>query len=539
MTRAGERLMESLTGAGLPDGAVRAIHRTFMAHASALADAREEHENVREELNRLRTSSMRRRGRVNRITPETTDGQPLWRVWIDESVSLVLPPQAELPRLGETVEYIVGQDNEGIYFGGVGFDHVGLIHGRLRRVQRLPDGGVLVEATLRDTGHDSDITVAVASEELRGRLDELEPGAPLRVTEGRVRIAYPAPEVDEEEEQEHCRLFDELEPMPADEDSFVYPPETLRQFDEIIKALRLPERAARQGVPVPNLICLEGPTGVGKSTMLERYLGRELAGLGFRIVRINTEETTSFWYGQSEKLMRQALEAGGGGDTLIIFDEIDSVLPKRSAERTTTSDDVNSRVFSTFTNALAARPQPGEPRKVVAFTTNFKARLDRAILSRIKKMVTVPLPTRETAMAIATSYLNRVECDGDAATIAEQSVSAVDVPLVRVVFDGSDEEAAYTGAQVLTGRAIEQAVDAAALAAFMDDTGVGPFGLAQELKEQLRANLADMGPGELIVGLGFSAQDVRRVTDVHVAEERLGGFEPTDQELRLRFRLVS
>jgi hypothetical protein len=532
-----EHLVEELRQAGLPPGVVEAVNDAFGDQVTQVLEARTEYDNIRKELARVRSSSARKIGRVSRVAQETIDGAEATGIWIEDHDFLLLPQGAQAPAIGQIVTYALGSDGDAAYFGEYGFDHAGLLRSRVRNAEREPDGRVIVELALRDLGDDSDIVTAVASQQLIDTLDELEPGSPVRISE-HCRIAYPAPKTSATDEREDP-LFTFIKPVPPEEDDFVYPAGVLRSFGEVAEILADPGRARAKRVSVPTLICLSGPTGVGKSTMLRRYMGRELAALGFQVIAISSDQLTSEWYGRTEKQMRRALEAGAHENSLIIFDEIDSIAPKRVARGESLTSDVSSRVFATITEFLDKTWQPGEPLRVIAFTTNFYERLDSALRSRVHEHIRVGLPNRQDAEAIATAYLRGRDLDDEPETIARLAIRALDTPLVRVVFDSSEREEVFLACDVLSGRTIESAVEATGRAAFVDGVTIGAFKLTLELKKQLLACISDLSREDLSVALGLDAQDCRRVTDVHVHHDALTNAQPTPQERRMRFQAVS
>jgi len=537
-----EHLASQLTAAGLSPEVIDAILQAFDANAAAVNGARAENEELRRQFDAIHASAARRLGRVTRVTHDAAGGREVVRVWIDDTRAMVLPTGAALPKIGETIEYADGDNDDAVYFGSgtYAFDHAGLASAQLKRVQTTSDGRVLVEVVLRETGDREDTAVAVASHELQEVLDDLEEGAPVRVTERGARIAYTAPAEEEKDQAEHA-MFTEIDPISEDEDNFVYHPDVVARLDYIVQVHTEPERARQFGITeMPGLLCLEGPTGTGKTTIAERYLGRAFAQLGFQVLSVKTEELTSCWYGESEKLMKRALTVGGDQDVLIILDEVDSVLPKRASHSISSTSEVSSRTFAAFVNALNTSAGDDGPHRVVVFTTNYFQRLDAAIKSRIDETITVGLPTQEMSTQIAQAYLSNVQLDASAESIASDATAVLDFPLVRAVLDGSDEELVFRATELLTGRSIEKAVQAVARDSFTNGTPITPFTFARELKGQLHANLADLGQEDLGVALGLTSQDAQRVTSIRVNHEALvERAQPTERELRVRFRLAS
>lgn len=534
-----QHLEDALHLAGLPPEAVEEILELFEYYTQQVTETRERYAGVQRQIDDLRASGARRIGRVTRITDELQEGRPAAGIWIDDQDFMILPASAEMPRVGEIVQFARGADGDAAYFGSHGFDHSGLVSAKLKSVQKADAGRSYVEVSLREMGDVSDVVVAVASDQLAETLDDLQPGAMVRVTDGRSRIAFPAPQPDEDEKARTNPLFTFVDPIPAKEDPFVYSPSVIQSIDEMIQVIREPERAQENGVEIARRFLLEGPSGTGKTTIVERKMAREVAELGFQTIKINTANLTSEWYGRSEKLMQAALEAGGDRKTFIILNEIDAVAPKRGAHDLSSSSDVSSRVFGAIGDALDRCVKPGEPPRILAFTTNYPSRLDAAFRSRLDLVIPVGLPDRETSVKIAASYLKKMKLEEDPTLIAERAISALDVELVRVVFDGSSNVRTYQACDTLSGRTIKLAIQAAGRAAFFARTTVTAFSLACELRRKLYANLVDLGREDLSVALGLSVEDARRVSAVHVKQEVLRADQPTMRDMRMRFRCVA
>jgi DNA polymerase III delta prime subunit len=533
-----EHLRDRLLAAEMPPEMVAAIEEAFQDFTRRVSDARAEYADMQGQLDRVRASSARRLGRVTRVMAEVIGGEEVVGIWIDDAYFIVLPHDTAAPAIGQTVQFALGNDGDAAYFGAYGYDHAGLVSARLKAVQPAGEGRTLLELELREGMAAEDSVVAIASAELEPLLAELTTGDRVRVTDGKVRIAYPAPRTDEAAAVKHNPLFHEFTPMSAEADNFVYSPTVLQDINRILKVVRDPVAAAESGIEMPQSVLLAGPSGTGKTTIVERYMARELAALGFQTIRINTSNVTSHWYGESEKIMREALTAGGGRNTFIIMNEVDAVMRKRGGLIDSTSADVDSRVFAAISDILGRDPEPGDPIRLLAFTTNYQARLDAALLSRISETVQVGLPDRDTAMRIMVAHLSRLKLDETPEAIAEAAIYGLDFPLVRLVFDSSEHGRVYQAAETLSGRTIQLSVQAAARAAYNDDTRLSAFGLARELRRQLHANLAHLGPEDLGVALGLAGEDAARVTGLHVDREALLETD-SSRETRMRIRNAS
>ena len=90
--------------------------------------------------------------------------------------------------------------------------------------------------------------------------------------------------------------------------------------------LKNPEVFTRLGVKPPKGILLYGAPGTGK-TMLAKAVAKESEA---NFILVKGPEMLSKWVGESEKAVRKIFEkARQTSPTIIFFDEIDSIAPRR------------------------------------------------------------------------------------------------------------------------------------------------------------------------------------------------------------------
>ena len=102
-------------------------------------------------------------------------------------------------------------------------------------------------------------------------------------------------------------------------------------------------------------ILLTGPSGTGKTLMVKALAGE--TGLNF--IPISSSILFSKWLGESEKALHEIFKkAKQSAPTIVFFDEIDALAPRRGAE---TDTGAVERVASQFFNELDAleRSVPG------------------------------------------------------------------------------------------------------------------------------------------------------------------------------------
>ncbi|HEX2572670.1 MAG TPA: AAA family ATPase [Polyangia bacterium] len=128
-----------------------------------------------------------------------------------------------------------------------------------------------------------------------------------------------------------------------------------------------------------------GQTGTGK-TMIAGLIAKEL-GLDLNVIDLS--RVVSKWLGETEKNLGRAFDAAEAGHVMLLFDEADSVLGKRSAEVRSAND----RYANLETNYILARLE--EFQGVAVFTTNLVSAIDPAILRRMAVRLEIPFPDEE------------------------------------------------------------------------------------------------------------------------------------------------
>src|SRR3989344_4553565 len=103
--------------------------------------------------------------------------------------------------------------------------------------------------------------------------------------------------------------------------------EEIKKIREMVELpLKHPEIFERLGIEPPKGVLLHGPPGTGK-TLLAKAVANEVDA---NFILVNGPELTSKFYGESEKKIRSIFEkAEKEAPSIIFFDEIDAIAPKR------------------------------------------------------------------------------------------------------------------------------------------------------------------------------------------------------------------
>jgi len=160
--------------------------------------------------------------------------------------------------------------------------------------------------------------------------------------------------------------------------------------EAVMWPLSNPEGFETLGIRPPRGILLYGPPGCGK-TYIVKALANE-AGVNF--ITVKGPEILSKWVGESEERLRNVFRrAKQVSPSIILFDEIDAIAPRRGLE-------VGTRVTEQVVSQLLTEMSGIEEMKdvVIIATTNRPDILDSALLrpGRFDRLIYVPAPEEET-----------------------------------------------------------------------------------------------------------------------------------------------
>ena len=108
---------------------------------------------------------------------------------------------------------------------------------------------------------------------------------------------------------------------------------------EVLDVLKRPEHFKKYGVTIPNGMLLYGPPGCGKSFISEKFC--EEAGFNFFMIK-PSDLSSIYVSGGEEKIGQLFSEAAANAPTVICFDEVDAMMPKRSDD---TNQSISARVI--------------------------------------------------------------------------------------------------------------------------------------------------------------------------------------------------
>lgn len=175
---------------------------------------------------------------------------------------------------------------------------------------------------------------------------------------------------------------------------------------ELIEAvdwpLKHPAAFKRLGINPPKGILLYGPPGTGK-TLAAKAVATETQA---NFIAVKGPELLSKWVGESEKAVREVFKkARQTSPTIIFFDEIDSIAPRRDAS---SDSNVTERVVNQLLTEIDGLE--GLHNVVIIAATNRPDIVDTALLrpGRFDRLLLTPVPdkkAREKIFAIHTKKM--------------------------------------------------------------------------------------------------------------------------------------
>jgi len=157
--------------------------------------------------------------------------------------------------------------------------------------------------------------------------------------------------------------------------------------------LKHPEIFEKLGIDAPKGVLLHGPPGTGK-TLLAKAVANETDA---NFILLNGPEIMSKFYGESEKKIRDIFEdAEKNAPTIIFFDEIDAIAPKREDVQ----GEVERRVVSQLLTMMDGLKSRG--KVIVIGATNRVNSVDPALRrpGRFDREVEISVPSKKGRLDI-------------------------------------------------------------------------------------------------------------------------------------------
>ena len=170
--------------------------------------------------------------------------------------------------------------------------------------------------------------------------------------------------------------------------------EEIKKIREMVELpLKHPEIFEKLGIEAPKGILLHGPPGTGK-TLLAKAVASESEA---NFILLNGPEVMSKFYGESEKKIRDIFEeAEKNAPSIIFFDELDAIAPKREEVQ----GEVERRVVSQLLTMMDGLKTRG--KVIVIGATNRVNSVDPALRrpGRFDREIEISVPSRDGRLEI-------------------------------------------------------------------------------------------------------------------------------------------
>merc|ERR1740121_2882467 len=160
------------------------------------------------------------------------------------------------------------------------------------------------------------------------------------------------------------------------------------------------------GLTVPVGVLLFGPPGCGKTLLAKATANAS----GANFIAVKGPELLNKYVGESERAVRVVFaRAKASSPCVIFFDELDALVPRRSAEGSTSAERVVNQMLTEM-DGVQERSQV-----YVIAATNRPDIVDPAMLrpGRLDRLLYVPLPTSAGRLEILQAHFRKLPLDDD------------------------------------------------------------------------------------------------------------------------------
>jgi ATP-dependent 26S proteasome regulatory subunit len=176
----------------------------------------------------------------------------------------------------------------------------------------------------------------------------------------------------------------------------VLPEEEMSILKEIVSTIRGRARVldewglGKKLVPNPGIsVLFAGPPGTGK-TLSAQVIAAEL---GLDLYRVDLSTVVSKYIGETEKNLERIFSQAANSNTILFFDEADSIFGKRSEVK-----DAHDRYANIEVSYLLQRIETYDG--VVILASNLRSNLDEAFIRRLQFIVDFPFPDEIQRLSI-------------------------------------------------------------------------------------------------------------------------------------------
>ena len=221
-------------------------------------------------------------------------------------------------------------------------------------------------------------------------------------------------------------------------------PEVVEECREIINYLEKKELYNELGAEMPKGILLEGPPGTGK-TLLAKAIATETNST---FISVSASEFIEVFVGVGASRVRELFKTARENTPSIIFiDEIDSIGKQRGLSGNAGNDEKDQ----TLNQILYEMDGFNSNENIVVMgATNRKDILDKALLrpGRFDRIITIPLPDKDSRIKILELYLNNKKKDKD----KDKSFDISSIAELSDGFSGAELKKLVNEATILSAR---------------------------------------------------------------------------------------
>jgi SpoVK/Ycf46/Vps4 family AAA+-type ATPase len=174
-------------------------------------------------------------------------------------------------------------------------------------------------------------------------------------------------------------------------------------LERLVTELQQAHRLLAAGIDAPTRVLFSGPSGTGK-TLAARWLGGRL-GIPVAVLRISS--VVSSHLGETGANLAKAFEATSLLPTVLFLDELDAICARRDGTGNRDVEEM-ARVTSTLLQMLdMALPGP-----IVIAATNFREKVDPALLRRLPAQIEFGLPGSHARQRMILGWWEKVPHEG-------------------------------------------------------------------------------------------------------------------------------
>lgn len=205
-----------------------------------------------------------------------------------------------------------------------------------------------------------------------------------RVPQSTLKASHPGQKMNPISGDGGRQMLDEEQPAPGFRERLVLAEPVNQQIDEFLAEIRAHDALAEAGVADASRLLLEGPPGVGK-TSVARVVASEV---GVPLITVRCDGAIGSLLGSTGANLRKILDHASSTPCVLLLDEFDALARARAGGDGKDVGEMN-RVVISLLQGLDAMPDEA----VVIAATNHAHLLDPAVWRRFPRKIQLALPS--------------------------------------------------------------------------------------------------------------------------------------------------